>query len=105
MTNQIDYKYENLSSIQLRDCGYTYLTEPINRVVRKIVYNQYLAIQYDDNLVKITTSDKSSLPCEIMMLQFDHQLDHYELFDIVKKVQNAFLREEIINKIFDENHE
>lgn len=101
MKNQIDHKDEIVSCIKLMDCGYNYLTEPTERIIRKIVYNEYRAFQYSDNSVEISTNRRMPLDCNYVLLQFDHQLDVYELIDVLKKFKNAFLREEIINNLFD----
>lgn len=99
MKNQIvHYDYIALDN-QLTKCGYDFLRYSKyndGRVTCSIVYRQYHIIQYDDNRVKLITPNQPFLKCDFIVFYFSHQLDHYELMDIVKLIDSAnFYREKI----------
>lgn len=99
MKNQIDHYDSIASDNQLTKCGYDFIRDPKwndGRVTCSIVYRQYHIIQYDDNRVKLITLNQPFLKCDFIVFYFSHQLDHYELMDIVKLIDSAnFYREKI----------
>ena len=98
MKNQIDHYDFMVSDNQLTKCGYDFIRDPNNdgRVTCGIVYRQYHILQYDDNRVKLITLNPPFLKCDFIVFYFSHQLDHYELMDIVKVIDSAnFYRKKI----------